>query len=242
MSNSDEDQLTLLDRLRYSAPGKPTADAHPRPYYCTYCYRVVHLLPQEFCLCQTRTCLQQAIVHREQGIFELQLSVPRLQAQLLAEKAALLAKIDELEVQDPHCVALRQYKAVLSSLNANLGFNVKNECVDRIVALHEQIRELSKRLARPSFSDEFRRNLWERDGRTCYLCHKEILDWDGSTMHIDHVRPRSQGGSDEVHNLRIAHPMCNLRKGDRALSAPRLKAILKELGRSEQEEVKFKLF
>lgn len=123
-----------------------------------------------------------------------------------------------------------------------MGFNAKNDRVDLILALHEQIRELAKRLARPSFSDDFRRGLWERDGRTCYLCHKEICDWDGAAMHIDHVRPRSQGGSDEVHNLRIAHPTCNLRKGDRALSEPRVKAILEELRRSEQEEAKFKLF
>jgi len=242
MSTIDDDQLSLLDRLRYSAPSKPSEDADPRPYYCTYCLLVVHLLPQEFRLCQTRTCLEQAIVDRENRIFELQLSLPRLHAQLLAEKVDLLAKISELEIQAPQSFTVMQYKALLSSLNANLGFNVKNQCIDRILTLQDQIRELSKRLARPAFSDNFRRDLWERDGRTCYLCHMEIPHWDGCSMHIDHVRPRSQGGSDEAHNLRVAHPPCNLRKGDRALTEPRMKAILEELRRSEQDDAKLNLF
>lgn len=242
MSAIDDDQLTLVDRLRYSGPSKPSPGAEPKPYYCTYCHRVLHLLPHEFRLCQTRACLENAIADRDDRIFELQLSVPRVLAQLLAEKVDLLAKISDLEARDPQSLTLMQYRAVLSSLNANLGFNAKNQCVDRILTLKEQIRELSTRLSRPSFSDSFRRDLWERDGRTCYLCHVEILHWDGDSMHIDHVRPRSQGGSDEPHNLRTAHPVCNLRKGDRELSEMRMKAILEELRRSEQDEAQDDLF
>jgi 5-methylcytosine-specific restriction endonuclease McrA len=69
-----------------------------------------------------------------------------------------------------------------------------------------------------------------------------IAHWDGAHMHIDHVTPRSKGGSDDVHNLRIAHPACNLKKGDRELSARRMKAILKELQKTDEEIKKGFLF
>ncbi len=242
MNTTDDDQPSLRDRLRYSGGRKPIPDALPKSYYCTYCLRDLYLLPHEFRLCQTRACIEQAIADRDERVFEIQLSIPGLQTQLVTEKADLLAKISELEALDPRSLTLMQYRAVLSSLNANLGFYAKNQVIDQILALKEQIRELSKRLTRPSFSDEFRRLLWERDRKTCYLCQIEILKWDGDSMHIDHVRTRSQGGSDQGHNLRIAHPLCNLRKGDRALTEKRMKAILEELRRFEDGEAEGKLF
>lgn len=33
-------------------------------------------------------------------------------------------------------------------------------------------------------------------------------------FHIDHILPRSRGGSDEEENLQLLCPACNLRKGD----------------------------
>ena len=57
-----------------------------------------------------------------------------------------------------------------------------------------------------------KRVLIHRHGRDCAYCgctikHKNIT--------VDHVVPRSRGGSDELGNLRIACPKCNQMKADR---------------------------
>lgn len=37
-------------------------------------------------------------------------------------------------------------------------------------------------------------------------------------MHIDHVIPRSRGGTDDMDNLAVSCAPCNLSKGDKLLS------------------------
>ena len=57
-----------------------------------------------------------------------------------------------------------------------------------------------------------------RAGDRCEYCrmHQALL---GATFHLEHVRPRSRGGTDEPDNLALACPQCNLHKADR-VSAP----------------------
>lgn len=62
-------------------------------------------------------------------------------------------------------------------------------------------------------------------GIRCWLCGKGI---DLALFHphpgsfsIDHVVPRSKGGSNHISNLRPAHRRCNLRRGDRPASTVR---------------------
>lgn len=47
----------------------------------------------------------------------------------------------------------------------------------------------------------------------CGICRERIEPWE--RMHIDHIVPRSRGGSDERSNLQAAHAECNQRKGNR---------------------------
>ena len=47
----------------------------------------------------------------------------------------------------------------------------------------------------------------------CGICNERIEPWE--TMHIDHILPRSKGGTDDRRNLQAAHAVCNLRKGNR---------------------------
>ena len=60
-------------------------------------------------------------------------------------------------------------------------------------------------------------------GTECYLCGKEIdfkaprqVGDDGweLSFHIDHVIPKTFGGSDDISNLRPAHGLCNIRKSN----------------------------
>lgn len=57
----------------------------------------------------------------------------------------------------------------------------------------------------------------ERDGWTCWLCG-DVIDptmtigpWRAT---IDHLVPRSRGGTSDLGNLRLAHRRCNNRRGN----------------------------
>ena len=62
------------------------------------------------------------------------------------------------------------------------------------------------------------RSLRERDGDDCWLCEAPI-DFrltdpnDPAYGTRDHVNPRSEGGSDDLGNLRLAHKSCNEERG-----------------------------
>lgn len=51
-----------------------------------------------------------------------------------------------------------------------------------------------------------------RDGAQCYLCGYVFTEV-GRRMTVDHVIPRSRGGTDAWENLRPACLACNARKG-----------------------------
>ena len=55
-----------------------------------------------------------------------------------------------------------------------------------------------------------RRNIFQRDGHTCQYCGRA-----GEMLSIDHVLPRSRGGSDSWENVTTACLPCNVRKGNR---------------------------
>jgi hypothetical protein len=63
-----------------------------------------------------------------------------------------------------------------------------------------------------------RLSIYERDEWRCQLCHAEVIpdlppldDWSAT---LDHIIPRSWGGTHESENLRLAHRWCNLVRGD----------------------------
>lgn len=63
------------------------------------------------------------------------------------------------------------------------------------------------------------RTLADRDGAVCWLCGNDVdltaphgSGWAGS---VDHVVPRARGGGNEDRNLRLAHRLCNSRRGSR---------------------------
>lgn len=54
----------------------------------------------------------------------------------------------------------------------------------------------------------------ERAGQRCEYCrmHQEL---QGAVFHVEHIVPRSLGGSDDLDNLAWACPGCNLTKANR---------------------------
>jgi len=51
---------------------------------------------------------------------------------------------------------------------------------------------------------------------TCEIC-KEPINPNNRNRHLsfDHIKPRSLGGNGDFENLRIAHKICNIKRGDR---------------------------
>ena len=62
------------------------------------------------------------------------------------------------------------------------------------------------------FSYEIREYLLEKWGRKCAYCSKEDIP-----LEIDHVVPKSRGGSNRVSNLAIACRTCNEKKGNKPI-------------------------
>lgn len=92
---------------------------------------------------------------------------------------------------------------------------------------HQRINRPSpSKLPPPSIqSPEVRRMYAHRDRWVCHLCNELIVDpaggaagpsWDEcDTLSLDHVKPRSKGGSDYPSNIRSSHQRCNKSKGGR---------------------------
>lgn len=62
--------------------------------------------------------------------------------------------------------------------------------------------------------DRIRRYVLARDGTICWICGK------AGANSVDHLTPRSAGGSDDPSNLAAAHLSCNSRRGTTPLAAP----------------------
>lgn len=62
------------------------------------------------------------------------------------------------------------------------------------------------------FGYEVREYLLEKWGRKCAYCNAENV-----SLEIEHIKPRSKGGSNRVSNLTIACRVCNLKKGNREI-------------------------
>ncbi len=53
----------------------------------------------------------------------------------------------------------------------------------------------------------------ERAAGCCEYCHRSQADSPLIAFHIEHIIPRKHGGSDQLDNLALACPDCNLHKG-----------------------------
>ena len=67
-----------------------------------------------------------------------------------------------------------------------------------------------------------RRNLFARDQNRCQYCGKRFAS---SELSLDHVIPRSQGGTNAWENIVCACIRCNVRKGGRTPHQAHLKLI-----------------
>ena len=65
-------------------------------------------------------------------------------------------------------------------------------------------------VARPPIPLHIKAAVLERDWPNCQICGGLIALGE---QHLDHIKPFSMGGEDTVENLRLAHDLCNMRRG-----------------------------
>ena len=72
-----------------------------------------------------------------------------------------------------------------------------------------------------SFRKRFLKKLIDRDGEFCAYCGSS------DDLHVDHVIPRSKGGSSQMINLKVCCWTCNCAKRDKSVEDFRLSESLK---------------
>ena len=56
-----------------------------------------------------------------------------------------------------------------------------------------------------------------RDGMICLVCMKRLFGADPQDVTLDHIQPKSDGGSNDVSNLYTCCKHCNSSRGDKPL-------------------------
>ena len=84
------------------------------------------------------------------------------------------------------------------------------------ISLEEVINSKKTKNLEEPISSKTRHSVLERDKGICQLCG--VSASDGFKMHIDHIHPRSKGGSStDLENLRTLCSNCNLGKGSKII-------------------------
>lgn len=89
----------------------------------------------------------------------------------------------------------------------------RSDC-DAEIAEHQRTAERLEWLHSDATYRRFRSFVLARDGEKCAYCGAEDV-----RLELDHIHPRSLGGSDDPSNLTPACKACNTSKGARTLDA-----------------------
>jgi len=120
------------------------------------------------------------------------------------------ATIDELEVAFDELVLFNLIEPNETGTHVALSVYVKNAWVSTAVPWSRWSVGWTRR--RRPLSRALRAYIISRDASVCGLCGQLVAP---SEIDIDHIHPRSLGGSDDPNNLQVSHARCNRRKGAR---------------------------
>lgn len=143
---------------------------------------------------------------------------------------------------------ISEYGRRIRELRDEEGFQIKTHIDRTDLKPDEYLLEtlIQKPVISRSISPQLRTEILERNGFTCRHCGAGPGDPDPFNsqrkvrLHIDHILPISQGGTDEKDNLRVLCSACN--QGRSNVQAPsetslNIIAKIRKLPESKQKEV-----
>lgn len=79
-------------------------------------------------------------------------------------------------------------------------------------------KKKKKRMSRLQNTKRKMQKLWDEGHRTCYYCKRTTIDHVGHRIRgimwtVDHIIPRSEGGSDAIDNMVMSCYSCNRLRG-----------------------------
>lgn len=78
------------------------------------------------------------------------------------------------------------------------------------------VKKFPKNTPQQGVAQSKRKKVYDSENGICYLCGKKVRYTE---MTIDHVIPRSKGGSNKLENLKPTHKSCNFIKADKIIKA-----------------------
>ena len=141
-----------------------------------------------------------------------------------------------------------EYARRLRELRDEEGMQIKSHIDRHDLKPGEYVLETLDRLpvTERGMSPQLRNEILERNGYTCQLCGAGPGDPDPFNpsrkvrLHIDHIKPISQGGTEDKENLRVLCSACNQGKANIETpteTARNLLARIRRAPRTVQREV-----
>ena len=143
---------------------------------------------------------------------------------------------------------ISEYARRIRELRDEEGFQIKSH-VDRADLKPGQyiLEDLERKpVISRTISPQLRNEILERNGFTCQLCGAGPGDADPFNpdrkvrLHIDHITPISQHGTDDRDNLRVLCSACNQGRSNVQLpseTALNILAKIRKLPKKEQKEI-----
>jgi hypothetical protein len=105
------------------------------------------------------------------------------------------------------------FKDIISKLN------YKNLIDDYPVVKEENVKDIGKNIEINIDESKFvkagiRWQIFERDDFKCIACGKSAND--GAILHVDHIKPKSKGGSNNMNNYQTLCHLCNIGKSNKS--------------------------
>ncbi len=143
---------------------------------------------------------------------------------------------------------ISEYARRIRELRDEEGMQIRSHIDRHDLKPGEYLLESLKRVPTlgRGMSPQLRNEILERNGFTCQLCGAGPNDPDPFNpsrkmrLHIDHIIPISQGGSDDKDNLRVLCSACNQGRSNIqpiSESARNILARIRRLSRAAQKEV-----
>lgn len=143
---------------------------------------------------------------------------------------------------------ISEYARRIRELRDEEGYQIKSHIDRADLKPGEYVLETLERkpIISRTISPQLRNEILERNGFTCQLCGAGPGDTDPFNpnrkvrLHIDHIKPLSQGGTDKRDNLRVLCSACNQGRSNIQLpseTALNIIAKIRKLQKSEQIEV-----